>query len=82
MIRLTPPTYLILFFTSACCIAYGHESSADETEAVAVFGRAFDSPQLPRALRAGRFGIGPGMQLDDRGAAAGRNCNARNLDVD
>ena len=41
MIRLTPPTYLILFFTSACCIAYGHELSADETGAVAARVRAY-----------------------------------------
>jgi uncharacterized protein (TIGR02246 family) len=41
MIRLTPPTYLMLFFTSACCIAYGHESSADETEAVAARVQAY-----------------------------------------
>ena len=41
IIRLTPPTYLILFVTSACCIAYGHESSADETEAVAARVQAY-----------------------------------------
>ena len=41
MIRLTPPAYLILFFTSACCIASGHESSADETEAVAARVQAY-----------------------------------------
>jgi uncharacterized protein (TIGR02246 family) len=40
MIRLTPPAYLMLFFT-ACCIALGHESSADETEAVAARVQAY-----------------------------------------
>ena len=47
IIRLTPPTYLILFVTSACGIAYVHESSADETEAVAASEViALDGPNL------------------------------------
>ena len=40
MIRLTHPTCLMHFFI-ACCIAYGDESSADETEAVAARVQAY-----------------------------------------